>query len=187
MLQWLSQYTPDKQVATSEHGTAATSASHVRARNFLHPQTPGRMESNGDPKTSDSIRQNRFQRQSETAADSGCIGVNVAAGCRYGRLRRAERRNVSRGIKGEIVRQSVRNTAAKVLRSEDLAANEKEQAASILRENPSFGNPHAVRCDWCRESRTLFRDENDGPFELITHGWRCTSCNVTAASQEIRF
>jgi hypothetical protein len=83
-------------------------------------------------------------------------------------------------------RQLVRATAARVLRSDDLAAGEKEEAAAILRANPSFGNPHAVRCSWCKQTRTLFRDENDAPFELTAHGWRCAACNESAASQEIR-
>jgi len=85
------------------------------------------------------------------------------------------------------VRQTVRTTALKVLRSEELIADEKEVAAGILRDNPTFGNPHVVRCDWCRETRTLFRDEDDGPFKLIAHGWLCEPCNVRAASQEVRF
>ena len=85
------------------------------------------------------------------------------------------------------MRQTVRTTALKVLRSEELIADEKEVAAGILRDNPTFGNPHVVRCDWCRETRTLFRDEDDGPFKLIAHGWLCEPCNVRAASQEVRF
>jgi len=85
------------------------------------------------------------------------------------------------------VRQVVRVTAGKILRSDELLADEKEVAANILRANPGFGNPHAVRCDWCHETRTLFRDENEAPFQLTARGWRCESCNVTAASQEIRF
>ena len=85
------------------------------------------------------------------------------------------------------MRQTVRNTARKVLRSEELAAGEKETAAGILRDNPAFGNPHVVRCDWCKETRTLFRDENDGPFRLTDRGWRCEPCNTRAASQEVRF
>lgn len=84
-------------------------------------------------------------------------------------------------------RQTVRMTAGKVLRSDDLIAGEKELAAVFLRANPHFGYPHVVRCDWCHETRTLFRDENDGPFTLTEHGWRCEPCNVRAASQEIRF
>jgi len=86
-----------------------------------------------------------------------------------------------------MTRQIVRATAGKVLRSDDLIADEKEVAAGILRANPDFGNPHVVRCDWCHETRTLFRDENDGPFRLTAHGWLCESCNVRAASQEVRF
>jgi hypothetical protein len=85
------------------------------------------------------------------------------------------------------IRQVVRTTAVKVLRSDDLIGDEKDVAAGILRANPGFGNPHIVRCNWCRETRTLFRDENDGPFHLTAHGWRCTPCDVSAASQEIKF
>lgn len=84
-------------------------------------------------------------------------------------------------------RKVVRATAGKVLRSDDLLAGEKQEAADILRANPAFGNPHVVRCDWCHETRTLFRDENDGPFKLTAHGWICETCNTRAASQEIRF
>ncbi|MEA2465726.1 MAG: hypothetical protein QOJ98_3473 [Acidobacteriota bacterium] len=86
-----------------------------------------------------------------------------------------------------LIRQVVRTTAGKILRSEDLTAGEKEMAVGILRGNPEFGNPHAVRCGWCHESRTLFRDENDGPFELTSRGWLCVTCDVRAASQEIKF
>ena len=82
-------------------------------------------------------------------------------------------------------RQTVRETAGRVLRSDDLIAGEKETAAGYLQANPALGNPHVVRCDWCHETRTLFRDENDGPFMLTEHGWRCEPCNVRAASQEI--
>jgi hypothetical protein len=84
-------------------------------------------------------------------------------------------------------RQAVRTTAGKVLRSDELIANEKEVAAGFLKDNPAFGNPHVVRCDWCRETRTLFRDENDGPFKLTAHGWLCETCNVRASSQEVKF
>lgn len=85
------------------------------------------------------------------------------------------------------MRQMVRMTAGKVLRSEELIPGEKETAASFLRANPDFGNPHVVRCDWCHETRTLFRDENDAPFKLTARGWLCETCNVRAASQEVRF
>jgi hypothetical protein len=85
------------------------------------------------------------------------------------------------------VRQTVRTTAGKVLRSEELLTGEKEAAAGILRANPALGNPHVVRCGWCRETRTLFRDENDGPFRLTARGWRCETCNTAAANQEVRF
>ncbi len=84
-------------------------------------------------------------------------------------------------------RDVVRATAGRVLRSEDLIADEKNVAAGILKANPDFGNPHVVRCPWCHETRTLFRDENDGPFKRIAHGWLCESCNVRAASQEVKF
>jgi hypothetical protein len=86
-----------------------------------------------------------------------------------------------------VSRQVVRTTAGRVLRSDDLIADEKEVAAAILKANPHFGNPHVVRCDWCRETRTLFRDENEGPFKLTTHGWLCETCNVRASSQEVKF
>jgi len=86
-----------------------------------------------------------------------------------------------------MTRQAVRMTAGRILRSDDLIADEKEVAAEILRANPDFGNPHAVRCDWCHETRTLFRDENDGPFKLTERGWLCEPCDIRAASQEIRF
>jgi hypothetical protein len=85
------------------------------------------------------------------------------------------------------MRHEVRITAGKMNRSDDLKDGEKEAAAEILRANPAFGNPHVVRCDWCRETRTLFRDENDAPFKVITTGWLCEACNMRAASQEVRF
>ena len=85
------------------------------------------------------------------------------------------------------MRQIVRMTAGKVLRSEDLIADEKEVATQILRANPDFGNPHVVRCHFCHETRTLFRDENEGPFTIIDHGWQCETCNMRASSQEVRF
>ena len=84
-------------------------------------------------------------------------------------------------------RQAVRTTAGKVLRSDELFDGEKETAAVFLRANPDFGNPHVVRCPWCHETRTLFRDEADGPFKIVSNGWLCESCNVRAASQEVRF
>lgn len=87
----------------------------------------------------------------------------------------------------EQVRQTVRTTAGRVLRSEELLAGEKEAAAGFLRANPALGNPHIVRCDWCRETRTLFRDENDGPFRLTARGWHCETCNIAAGNQEVRF
>ena len=84
-------------------------------------------------------------------------------------------------------REAVRATALRVLHGDDLNEGEKEVAAAILRANPAFGNPHAVRCGWCRETRTLFRDESDGPFKLTRFGWRCESCDTNASNQEIRF
>lgn len=86
-----------------------------------------------------------------------------------------------------MTRQIVRTTAGKMLRSDDLIADEREVAADILRANPDFGNPHVVRCNWCNETRTLFRDENEAPFKLTSHGWVCEHCDVNAASQEIKF
>ncbi|HEX7154123.1 MAG TPA: hypothetical protein VF618_21730 [Thermoanaerobaculia bacterium] len=85
------------------------------------------------------------------------------------------------------MRQAVRTTAGKLLRSDDLIAGEKDLAAGFLRANPEVGNPHVVRCGWCRETRTLFRDEADGPFQLTAHGWRCDACEVAAWSQEVKF
>lgn len=85
------------------------------------------------------------------------------------------------------MRQIVRVTAGKVLRSEELIGNEKEVAAGILRANPAFGNPHVVRCHLCREMRMLFRDESEAPFQVAGHGWRCSRCDTSAASQEVRF
>lgn len=85
------------------------------------------------------------------------------------------------------MRQSIRTTAGKVLRSEDLIGDEKAEAARELRANPALGNPHVVRCDFCHETRTLFRDENDGPFRLTERGWRCLPCDMRASSQEVRF
>jgi hypothetical protein len=85
------------------------------------------------------------------------------------------------------MRQIVRTTAAKILRSDDLIAGEKEAAIVLLRAHPEIGNAHAVRCDWCRETRTLFADEEDGPFVLATRGWKCSACSVNASSQEIKF
>lgn len=86
-----------------------------------------------------------------------------------------------------VIRQVVRSTAGKVLRSEELDPGEKEMAAGVLRGNPEFGYPHAVRCDWCHETRTLFCDESDGPFLRTSRGWDCETCGTRAASQEIRF
>ncbi len=86
-----------------------------------------------------------------------------------------------------MTREHVRTTAGKVLRSEDLIGDERQAAAAILLANPDLGNPHVVRCDWCGETRTLFRDENEAPFKRTTHGWLCENCNVRASSQEVKF
>lgn len=83
-------------------------------------------------------------------------------------------------------REVVRITAGKLLRSDDLTGNEKDVAVGILRAHPALGNPHVVRCNWCRQTRTLFRDENEGPFKLTPHGWLCGPCDVNASSQEIK-
>ncbi len=85
------------------------------------------------------------------------------------------------------MRQTVRTTAGKMLRSDDLVDGEKDAAAAILVANPALGNPHVVRCPWCHETRTLFRDESEEPFKLTSHGWTCEACSVGAASQEVRF
>jgi hypothetical protein len=85
-----------------------------------------------------------------------------------------------------VIRQVIRRVAAKLLRSADFDPGEKEIAAGILRANPAFGNPLAVRCERCHESRTLFRDENEAPFELAEGGWRCVTCDQRATCQEIK-
>lgn len=84
-------------------------------------------------------------------------------------------------------REIVRATARKVLYSDDLATGEREAAADFLRASPALGNPHVVRCDWCHETRMLFRDEEDPPFKLTAHGWVCEKCSARAASQEVKF
>ena len=84
-------------------------------------------------------------------------------------------------------RQMVRETAGRMLRSEDLAVNEKQAASDYLRANPTLGNPHMVRCDWCHEAMVLFRDEDTSAFIRTARGWRCTTCDDHAASQEVRF
>lgn len=86
-----------------------------------------------------------------------------------------------------MTREAVRATAGKVLRSEDLIADEKEAAAAILQANPHFGNPHVVRCGWCHQTKTLFRDEDEKPFKHIPHGWLCEACDLRASSQEVKF
>ena len=84
-------------------------------------------------------------------------------------------------------RQLVRETAGRVLRSDLLDSDEKENAAQFLRANPALGNPHVVRCDWCRQTTMLFRDEDEGTFERTLRGWQCIACHSNAASQEVRF
>ena len=86
-----------------------------------------------------------------------------------------------------MTRELVRTTAGKVLRSEDLIGDEKQAAATILLANPELGNPHVVRCDWCGQIKTLFRDEDGDPFQHTAHGWICGACNVRASSQEVKF
>jgi hypothetical protein len=81
----------------------------------------------------------------------------------------------------------IRDTAGRVFRSDDLATNEKQAAADYLRANPTVGNPHMVRCNWCHETTMLFRDEDQGAFTRTRHGWLCTKCDEHAASQEVRF
>ena len=85
------------------------------------------------------------------------------------------------------MRETVRATAGKVLRSEDLIGDEKAAAAAILQANPDYGNPHVVRCGWCHETRTLFRDEDEKPFKHLAHGWLCEPCDLRAVSQEVKF
>ncbi len=85
------------------------------------------------------------------------------------------------------MRQAIRATAGKLNRSEELLDDEKEQAAAMLIANPGFGNPHVVRCSWCHETRTLFRDEDDAPFKRTARGWFCERCEVHAESQEVQF
>ncbi|MGZ7030724.1 MAG: hypothetical protein ACXVIJ_02030 [Thermoanaerobaculia bacterium] len=84
-------------------------------------------------------------------------------------------------------RQIIRETAGRVARSEDLTGTEKEDAAEFLRENPELGNPHLVRCDWCNATTMLFRDEDMGAFTRTRRGWRCTACDESSRSQEVRF
>ncbi|HEY8183377.1 MAG TPA: hypothetical protein VII32_14135 [Thermoanaerobaculia bacterium] len=84
-------------------------------------------------------------------------------------------------------RQTIRDTAGRVHRSDELATDEKENAADFLRANPTLGNPHVVRCDWCHETSVLFRDEDRGAFTRAGRGWRCNTCSNHAASQEVRF
>ncbi|HEX7137335.1 MAG TPA: hypothetical protein VF219_05800 [Vicinamibacterales bacterium] len=86
-----------------------------------------------------------------------------------------------------MTREVVRATAGKVLRSHDLTVGEKEVAAAILLANPDFGNPHVVRCGWCHQTKTLFRDEDGEPFKHVAHGWLCEACDMRATSQEVKF
>jgi hypothetical protein len=97
------------------------------------------------------------------------------------------RRDGALPMEDVVTRQVVRMTAGKVLRSEEMIADEKEVAAEILRANPEFGNPHVVRCGFCHETRTLFRDESHAPFTRSGYGWLCEVCQIRAASQEVRF
>ncbi|HEX9163148.1 MAG TPA: hypothetical protein VF980_15695 [Thermoanaerobaculia bacterium] len=83
-------------------------------------------------------------------------------------------------------RETVRATAGRMLRSDDLGDGERENAAEFLRAHGAVGNPHMVRCDWCRETLMLFRDEDMGNFKRTHRGWRCTACDEHARSQEVR-
>ena len=84
------------------------------------------------------------------------------------------------------IRESLRQTAGKILRSDDLIDNEKARGAALLREN-DCGNPHAVRCEWCKATGMLFRDEDGGEFKRAGRGWQCAKCDEPAASQEVKF
>lgn len=84
------------------------------------------------------------------------------------------------------IRESLRLTARKILLSDDLVDNEKALGAALLREHNS-GNPHAVRCEWCKATNMLFRDEDGGEFKRAGRGWRCAKCDEPAASQEVKF
>jgi hypothetical protein len=86
-----------------------------------------------------------------------------------------------------IDRVSIRATAGRVNRSNELVTGEKEAVSEFLRNNPAVGNPHVVRCEWCHETAVLFRDEDLGAFIRTPRGWRCTTCDNHAASQEVRF
>jgi hypothetical protein len=86
-----------------------------------------------------------------------------------------------------IRRDRVRAVARKLMTSDDVEAGERSAAAEIVREVPGLGNPYGVQCDWCHERRMLFRDENNAPFTLTSHGWLCVPCDVRAATQEIKF
>lgn len=84
-------------------------------------------------------------------------------------------------------RESIRLTAVKILHSDDLIDNEKALGAALLRENAACGNPHAVRCEWCKATGMLFRDEDGGEFKRARRGWHCAKCDEPAASQEVKF
>jgi hypothetical protein len=83
-------------------------------------------------------------------------------------------------------RESVRLTAGKLLRSDDLIDDEKARGAALLKES-QCGNPHAVRCEWCKATDMLFRDEDGGTFKRARRGWHCATCDEPAASQEVKF
>lgn len=84
-------------------------------------------------------------------------------------------------------RETIRITAGKMLRSDDLDENEKEIASALMQANLEFGNPHIVRCEWCHETRMLFRDEDVTPFKRAGRGWHCQKCDERASSQEVKF
>ncbi len=85
------------------------------------------------------------------------------------------------------IRETIRLTAGKLLRSDDLIDDEKALGAALLRENAECGNPHAVRCQWCKQTDMLFRDEDGGTFKRARRGWYCSKCDEPAASQEVKF
>ena len=91
---------------------------------------------------------------------SGMPGFRIARVAVHGDLIEAARDDASLMLTRDPGLTSPRGEALRTL----LYLFERDAAVRILLDNPAFGNPHAVRCDWCRETRTLFRDENDGPF-----------------------
>lgn len=93
---------------------------------------------------------------------------------------------VAAGMTAEF-RETIRIIAGKILRSDELIGDEKTAAAAILRENSECGNPHAVRCEWCKQTGMLFRDEDAGVFKRKGRGWQCATCDEPASYQEVKF